>query len=194
MITIRRVRGDTLERYIPAIAQLRIEVFREFPYLYDGDLDYERRYLQTYADSGEAVAVLVWDDDEVVGASTALPLRDETDALRAPFAEHDYDVDDFFYFAESVLRKAYRGQGLGKRFFGEREEEARALDYPRACFCAIDRPADHPKRPDDDRPLDDFWRKRGFVKHPELRTTLSWQEIGEDGESAKPLVFWIKEL
>ncbi len=193
-VRIERVRGEALQRYIPALARLRIEVFREFPYLYAGDLDYEKRYLQTYVDSDNAIIVLAFANDEVVGASTALPLRDEMDEIKAPFLAHSYELYDFFYFGESVLRREYRGQGLGHQFFDEREGAARAQHFPRTCFCAVERPADHPKRPADYRLLDDFWNKRGFEKHPELRTTLSWQEIGEDEESPKPLVFWLKEL
>ena len=32
--------GASLERYIPELARLRIEVFRAWPYLYDGDQEY----------------------------------------------------------------------------------------------------------------------------------------------------------
>ncbi|NBC15195.1 MAG: GNAT family N-acetyltransferase, partial [Gammaproteobacteria bacterium] len=37
-----------------------------------------------------------------------------------------------------------------------------------------------------------FWQHRGYTRHPELRTTFSWQEIGETAESPKPMVFWLK--
>jgi hypothetical protein len=30
------------------VARLRITVFREFPYLYDGNFDYEKKYLASY--------------------------------------------------------------------------------------------------------------------------------------------------
>ncbi|MBI1777190.1 MAG: hypothetical protein HYR63_17775 [Proteobacteria bacterium] len=36
-ITVERVTGTELERRIADLARLRIEVFREWPYLYDGD-------------------------------------------------------------------------------------------------------------------------------------------------------------
>jgi len=43
-------------------------------------------------------------------------------------------------------------------------------------------------------PLDAFWNRRGFVKHPELHTTFSWQDLDENEESLKPMVFWLKHL
>ena len=49
-------------------------VFRAFPYLYDGSVNYEERYLQTYIRSPRAVIVSASDGGTIVGAATALPL------------------------------------------------------------------------------------------------------------------------
>ncbi|HBF93820.1 MAG TPA: GNAT family N-acetyltransferase, partial [Marinobacter adhaerens] len=42
-VSIRRLSGDQIKPYLDDLARLRIEVFRHFPYLYDGDMDYERK-------------------------------------------------------------------------------------------------------------------------------------------------------
>ena len=42
-----------------ALAAQRIRVFREFPYLYDGDVGYEREYLATYVHSPRSLAFFV---------------------------------------------------------------------------------------------------------------------------------------
>ena len=84
MLTLKRLSGEELVRYIPELAQLRIQVFRDFPYLYDGDLAYEERYLQTYIQASDSVIVLALDDDKVVGASTGIPLKYETDEVKKP--------------------------------------------------------------------------------------------------------------
>ena len=39
--------GASLREALPGLPQLRIEVFREFPYLYDGTLDDEEGYLKS---------------------------------------------------------------------------------------------------------------------------------------------------
>lgn len=190
--------GNALDRYIPALADLRIRVFREYPYLYDGDADYEARYLQTYRDAEGCIVVIVLDGDRVVGASTALPLTEETDEAKAPFLAGGYDLQGVFYLGESVLLPAYRGRGLGVRFFEERERHARELAEQRGrrfdwyAFCAVQRAADDPRRPEGYVPLDRFWNKRGYRRHPELTTTFSWQELGEREETAKPMTFWLK--
>jgi hypothetical protein len=81
------------------------------------------------------------------------------------------------------------------RFFEEREAHARELGcFDFICFASVQRPADHPRRPPDYVPLDRFWTRRGYEKHPELHTTFSWRDLDEAKESPKPLVFWLKRL
>ena len=166
-IRIERRSGVALTQYIPELARLRIEVFHDFPYLYDGDYDYEKKYLQTYVDTPESVIVLAFDLDKVVGASTALPMKYETEQLKQPFLDQDYNLDDVFYCSESVLNKDYRGLGLGVRFFEQREAHAEDLGgFKFITFCCVERPLNHPSRPANYVPLDQFWNKRGYFKHP----------------------------
>ena len=177
-IRIERWIGEALEQFIPELARLRIEVFRDFPYLYDGDFEYEKKYLQTYIDCTESVIVIAFDGDKVVGASTAIPMKHETEQLKKPFVENGYNLDDIFYCSESVLNKNYRGLGIGVRFFEQREAHAEDLGgFKHICFCCVERPADHPRRPANYVPLDQFWNKRGYVKHPELATTYTWKDL-----------------
>ena len=193
-IRIERHSGAALLPYIPELARLRIEVFRDFPYLYDGTLEYEQKYLQTYIDNPESVIVLALDDKQVVGASTAIPMKDETPELQKPFIEHGYDLNQVFYCSESVLNKAYRGLGIGVRFFEEREAHAAELGgFEHITFCCVERPIDHPRRPADYVPLDKFWNKRGYVKHPELQTRYVWKDIDDEEETPKLMTFWLKE-
>ncbi len=194
-LRIQRLSGSDINACLPELARLRIRVFREFPYLYDGSAAYEEKYLQTYVDAPDSVMVLVWDRDQVVGASSGLPLEAEPPSVIEPFLAHGYDPRRIFYYGESVLLPEYRGRGLGKRFFQERGAHVRALDrFAIACFCAVERPADHPRRPADYISLALLWNRQGFVRHPELRTTFSWRDLDEHAESPKPMVFWLKPL
>lgn len=194
-LLVERVTGPALRAYLPELARLRIRVFREYPYLYDGSADYEEGYLRRYADARDGLVVLVRDGARVVGASSALPLAAEPPNVIAPFRVQGYEPGRVFYYGESVLLPEYRGRGLGRRFFEEREAHARALGrFDIVCFCAVERPDDHPRRPADYRPLDGLWTRQGFVRHPELRTSLSWRDLDEAAESPKPMVFWLKRI
>ncbi|MDR0253256.1 MAG: GNAT family N-acetyltransferase [Brucellaceae bacterium] len=194
-VRIETYTGRNIAPYIDDLARLRIQVFRDFPYLYDGEMAYEADYIATYANSPDSLFVLAVDGGRVVGASTGIPMRDETAEFKTPFIEQDYDPEVIFYFGESVLLPAYRGTGLGVRFFEEREAYARQSgEFTTCCFCAVERPKDHPLRPADYQPLDAFWNKRGFFHKPELRTFYSWRDVGAAEETNKPMSFWVKDL
>ena len=194
-VRVEVLTGEALAAALPAVARLRIEVFRDFPYLYDGSEDYERRYLATFAAARGAVMVAALDGDEVVGAATGAPMAEELAAFREPFAARGLDVDRIFYCAESVLRPAWRGLGLGHRFFDLREAHARGLGgFTHATFCAVVRPPDHPLRPAAYRPLDAFWRKRGYEPVEGLTTTFPWKDVDQPGETEKTMQFWMRAL
>jgi len=187
--------GSAIRSVFDELAPLRIAVFRDFPYLYAGSVDYERTYLETYARAERSLLFSAWDGDRMVGATTALPLLDETADVQQPFRDAGYDLSSVFYFGESILLSDYRGYGLGHRFFDEREAHARQVSqYTTTCFCAVQRPADHPQRPIDHRPLDDFWTKRGYRKEPALQSTFHWPDIGETESTGKVMVYWVKAL
>jgi GNAT superfamily N-acetyltransferase len=193
-LTFHELSGSALEPWLDALGALRIHVFREYPYLYDGSLEYEREYLRTYVNASGSLVVLVTDPtDTVVGATTCIPLRDEGPEFQQPFLEHGFDLNEICYFGESILLPQLRGRGIGKEFFARREAHARTLGVKWTAFCAVDRPPDHPQRPTGYRPLDEFWLAQGYTKHPEMQATFLWKETGEAAESPKTLTFWLKE-
>jgi GNAT superfamily N-acetyltransferase len=194
-ITLTTCTGPAVTAVIPALAALRVAVFRAFPYLYDGDLAYEEAYLQIYATSPAAAVIIARQGNEIVGASTCLPLTHETPNVQAPFLAQGLNPADFFYFGESVLLPAHRGQGAGVAFFNAREAHARAASTcPYACFCAVQRPPDHPARPANYTPLDNFWRNRGYTPDPRLHCEMTWRDVGDPTETPKRLNFWLKPL
>ncbi|WP_050931690.1 GNAT family N-acetyltransferase [Aestuariivita boseongensis] len=191
---VRALTGDALEAALDDVARLRIEVFRDWPYLYDGDLAYERAYLQAYRKSDRAILVGAFDGAELVGASTGAPLAEHADDFAAAFGGQSYDLNDIFYCAESVLLPGYRGQGIGHQFFDLREAHARALGFTHSAFCGVVRPDDHPERPESYRALDAFWRARGYAPLEGAVAQFSWKDLGEADETLKPLQFWIRAL
>ena len=194
-IQIRRCTGaDEIRRHLDAVAALRIEVFRNWPYLYDGSTAYEREYLETYAGSDDSVFVLAFDGDAVIGASTGLPLADDSAEFRAPFEARGLDAGRVFYLGESVLLPQYRGHGIGHAFFDHREAHARSLGrFDTTAFCAVDRDADDPRRPEAHRDNDAFWVARGYARQTGMTMRLRWNEVGH-GEIEHALTFWLRPL
>ena len=194
-LTLKTCTGEEIGAVIPALAALRCHVFRSWPYLYDGDEAYERRYLRLYADSARAAVIVAADGDEIVGASTCLPMTDETDHVKAPFLAQGIDPARVFYFGESVLREDYRGHGVGVAFFAAREAHACAVsDCDFAAFASVIRPPGHPAGPAGYTGLDAFWTKRGYTRRGDLICHMTWKDLGDTDETEKPLVFWMKSL
>nr|WP_156169371.1 GNAT family N-acetyltransferase [Wenxinia marina] len=191
---VETLTGPGLEAALDDVARLRIAVFRDWPYLYDGDPGYERRYLAAYRDSPGAVVAGAFDGDRLVGAATGTPMEDHAAEFGAALAATGIPLTDIFYCAESVLLPDYRGQGAGHAFFDAREAHARALGRRWAAFCAVVRPEDHPARPAGYRPLDGFWRRRGYAPIEGAIAGYRWRDLGAPGETAKRMQFWMREL
>lgn len=189
-LTVRSLTANEIEAALPALGSLRIAVFREWPYLYQGSEAYERDYVRAFAAAADAVLVAAFDGETIVGAATASPMAAQDSEVLACFP----DPAGHFYFGESVLLPAYRGRGIGHAFFDHREAHARNCGAKAAAFCGVVRPADHPLRPADFRPLDAFWRARGYAPVPGLVTTFEWKDIDQPEETPHPMQFWTRTL
>ncbi len=193
-VTVRVLDAAERDAGFDDLAQLRITVFRDFPYLYDGDAAYERDYLSIWFQAEGAYVAGAFDGSLMVGACTAVPLSAHSEAFAAPFAARGLDPASFFYFGESVLLAGYRGQGIGGRFFDLREAEARRQGFATCLFSAVVRPFDHPMRPAGYRPLDDFWQRRGYRRMGGFSTLFSWKDIGDEAETEKPMQYWFRDI
>lgn len=193
-VALELLSGAGIRPRLDDLARLRIAVFRDWPYLYQGDAAYEREYLAVYAQAPDSVVVLARDGDAVVGASTGLPLAREAAAFQAPFQARGIDPARVFYCGESVLLPGYRGRGIGHAFFDAREAHARALGGFRwTAFAVVDRAHDDPRRPAGHRGNEAFWSKRGYLRQADMRLRLPWNEVGI-GEVDHTLTFWLRPL
>ncbi len=190
---IKTLSGQAASAHADTLARLRIEVFREWPYLYDGSEAYERDYLTTYFQCPQSLILVAWAGQQIVGASTALPLADADPDMQAPFIQAGLSLTEWLYFGESVVLPEYRGLGLGVGFFAERESHALSLGLRYCTFCAVERPNDHPARPRHYFGNERFWENRGYLPM-DLRCHFDWPDIGSDATTDKPMRFWKREL
>lgn len=192
-IQVLKLSSSEVKDKIWELAKLRIQVFKDFPYIYEGTEEYEKKYIQVYLDSPKAAIIAALDDNKIVGMSTCMSML-ENKYVQEPFLKHNYNLNEIFYFGESVLLKDYRGLGIGNKFFDEREKHALSFsEIKTTTFCAVQRPNDHLLKPEGYQPLDEFWKKRGYKKHPELVSFFEWQDINEPKETFKPMVYWLKK-
>ncbi len=190
-IEVRTLAGADMLAHLDALARLRIAVFAAYPYLYDGNEEYEAGYLRHFAQEPGSVLVGAFDGDHLIGAATASPMAAQPEDVRGPLEERGFQIGQIYYFGESVLLPEYRGRGIGHAFFNHREAAARSAGAAHAAFASVDRPADHPSKPESYRPLDEFWQRRGYRRLPGVQARMWWKDHGEAEESEHSLTFWV---
>lgn len=194
MIDVRVLTGQEIGDHEADVAALRIAVFRDWPYLYDGMLEYERQYVASYRDRPGALLVGAFDLGRLVGASTSTPLEDLSAEFAAAFSARGTPRQNVLWGPESVLLPAYRGQGIGHRFFDFREAHAKALGRSHVAFASIIRPGDHPARPVNARTNDAFWQGRGYRPIEGVTVEFAWKDVGDTVETMKRLQVWWRAL
>lgn len=182
-----------MNEYLRDLANLRIKIFKDFPYLYEGSFDYEKKYLERYVHAKDSLVVMAFDREKIIGATTCLPLTQESEDFKRPFIQKNFDIDNTFYFGESIILPKYRGQGIGHKFFDYRESHAKHVykDLRYTCFCAVER-INHSLEPKKYRPLDHFWHQRGYKKYEDMSIDYTWKDIGKEVEDKKKMVYWIR--
>lgn len=191
-ISIVTLKGEKIHAFIPELAKLRIQLFREYPYRYDGTLEYEHKYLETYVQCPESCIIVALDENTVVGAATGIPLEYEIEAFKTPYQNEE--IKNLFYVGELLLLPNYRGQAPFIPMMKAMRKEALAYHANKVVFCAVDRPINDPKAPTHYVSLERLWRYFNFRKMAEKYTFLSWKEIDEDNESPKKMIFWERDI
>lgn len=190
-IEIKTLKGKMILPFIEQIANLRITVFRDYPYCYDGSMAYESEYLKTYTNCEESTIVIALSDQCIIGASTAIPLEFEVDEFKKPFGNEN--IKEIFYLGESVLLPEFRGKNIYRHFFHEREKAALHYGCNKTTFCAVERSSDI-QRPSNYSPLDAVWNHFNYKKNHDRYTHFYWKDIHETVETAKRMVYWEKKL
>lgn len=184
-----------IENYIDVIANLRITIFKEYPYLYNGDFTYEQKYLKKFLQTPDSLICVAYDEGQIVGAITALPLMYEEELVKEPFLNQDIPLNTIFYYSEALILEKYRKKGIGIKMFKVVEEKIISMEkYTYFTFAAIERSESHPQKPKEYQSPYPFFRKIGFQQRKDLVCHMSWKEIDKTQESIQSLYFWTKEM
>lgn len=84
MITEQLLTGSAIADAVDDLATLRLEIFPEYPYLYQGRREDELAYLNSYAEAPDACVILARDGITVIGAATGMPLVHEDSNCATP--------------------------------------------------------------------------------------------------------------
>ena len=193
-ITEKMLTGTAIADVLDEVATLRLEIFREYPYLYQGRREDERKYLGTYSEAPGACVILAYDGDAVIGAVAGIPLIHEDAQIQDAFTGTTFPLNELYYVGELLLRPAYRDCGLGQKLLARLESHVGSLGRYCTLTCAtVERPDDHPLRPRDYILMTRFLARTGFARLSEVTTSFTWREI--DGVKRDHLMqFWSKPI
>lgn len=192
-IRIEVFTGPQARAYFSQIANMRITLFSEYPYLYQGDINSEQAYLETYFCSANASILLVCDGDKIVGYSSSIPLIEEEDALKKPFIDRCLDLNDYLYIGEVMLCPEYRHKGITEKFFAYHENKARQAGYKKVVFMTVERSDNHANKPSVYQGLDPVWRHFGYEKS-DILVYFKWKQIDTRQETLNSLAIWQKTI
>lgn len=188
------LKGPEITPFLSSVAQLELDTFKEYPYLYDETLNNQITYLTRYAECPKSIMILVQDENKIVGVSTGIPLVFDTEKFKKPFLDNGINSQTAFYLGESLLLPAYRGKKIYREFFSKREESAKEYGCTISTFISVERDSNDARQPKNYVSLDAIWHHFGYKKHPELYVDVEWKDIGDKAVSKKRLVYWLKYL
>lgn len=193
-VKIKKLQGEEVLSYLPDLAALRTSEFKNYPYLYDGDIKREHEYLSTYVKCKDFVLLAMIDDSHVIGVTTGIPIKEEEKAFKIAFIDSKYDIKDVFYLGETIILPEYRGRGLSRLMIKTIEQHAVGQGFKVLSLATINRSPDDIRKPEDYVSLDGLWNKYGYDKQDGIKVNLSWREIGQSEETKQEMIFWFKEL
>lgn len=193
-VSLRVFNGEEARKYWRQIASLRIEMFKEFPYLYEGAFEYEKEYLETYFKSKNSRILLAFDKEEVIGFSNNIPVFEELEEIQRAFQEQQINPEKYLYIGEVMIKPLYRGQGLLRKFLEYHENFAAKYAYDHLVFMTVKRPAHHPYKPENYRSLEPIWEHFGYHQHPDLDIRIRWKQIDSSQDEDNHLAVWCKSV
>lgn len=186
------IKGKNISAYIEQLGKYRIDIFKEYPYLYEGDLEYERSYLSRYAQSNGSILLISYDQKGIVGACTGIPLQDEEEEFIAPFKNED--ITSIFYIGEIMVRSDSRSKGLGTALLSNIIELIALENYKKICLYTVQREQNHPLKPKNYISPDNLWMKFDFKKDLERLVYYHWRELNDNRETIKAMNVWSKQF
>lgn len=193
-LTLRVLQGRDAQPYCEKIASLRITMFKEYPYLYEGILEEETEYLEMYFRSFESLLFLVFDQEALVAFASALPLDQSIQELNTPLLEQKIHPRDCLYIGELMITSPYRGRGILRYFLDSYEKFAIRKGYSHLIFMTIKRTLSHKMCPENYRNPDPIWQHFGYERLPHKPLILTWKQIDTRQQEKNELDLWGKNI
>jgi hypothetical protein len=193
-LEIKSLDGESAREFFNEIAQIRIDLFREFPYLYDGSIEYEREYLETYFKSKNSKIILGLDKGKIVAFSSSISLNEEIEEIKAPFLNRNLDISQYHYIGEVMIKNEYRNLSLPLEFERIHKEFATQKGHSKLVFMTVRRELNDISRPYKYKDPEKLWRYIGYKILDNMNIEMSWKRIDTGKDENNVLDIWQKNL
>lgn len=139
---------NTIEKF-QFLAQIRLEEFVKFPYLYQGSMAEEKEYAKEYQVPG-AILITCSVAGEDIGVISGYPYQwnqGKSAEVEAELATMGIAMDEIYYIGEVILIEKYRNRGIGKQLEKMLVDTIKK-DYQYALVITVERSLDDPDRPE----------------------------------------------
>ncbi len=198
-ITIEHIYGGDIAGYVETLANLRISTFREYPYLYEGNVTYEKSYLKGYTENEKSTLLLAKVNGELAGVLTGLPLASQSDIVKDAqfiFESNGLISKDYYYLGEVIILPQYRRVAVIRKLFLAQLAQIKKWRYRSLCALVVERTDNHWLKPLDYKEPDKLWARAGFKK-TNLSLTYHWPTFMPDNsikDSEHRLRFMVFDL
>lgn len=192
---IIKVNPKDFSKYRDSFITFRLSIHKEFPYFYDGNRSEEELYFESLTKSKDTVFLVVTENEKTIGCILGTPLSESFDDSKKPFIENNTSIDTYFYFAEFLLDKEYRGLGLGSKMYDEFEKEVKALNkYDKITGLKVVKTQEELDAHPEFFSLDPFLSKRQYEKSTIYKSKIAWKEVSSEEKVIHDIEFWIKKI
>jgi len=191
-------KGIKTTTYLNTLADLRLEAFGEFPYLYVGNKEDELGYTQLYTSAPQGTLVIAFQDEAIAGLYSGLPLDTSSSFIQAWYeklTQEGVELKNYFYAGELIIKPAFRKKGLGAQLMMRLLQEVDAMGFSGIMGVTAIRARDHPLRPQGYFDTDAIWSKYGLEK-TSVVLTATWPTRQADGTikaEENQLACWLRK-
>ncbi len=193
-IDVKIFKQQEIAPYTEQLYLLCKQVYQEYPYLFlPSEKDGYSEYFKSLPDTPNSLACIAFDKGNVIGAAIGLPIRQANSRILEAFDGGRIDLSHMYYLGELVLLPKYRKQGIGRAIYYNLETAVKEMNtYNAIALCQIEDPRYDSLKPKGYVPNDHFWKKLGFVHHPQFNFNSPWVNVNQTEPSPHHVVFWIK--
>ncbi len=196
--------SECTQEEIAQLAQMRLDYFREYPYLYDGTLEYEKNYLGEYKEKAvDGYLVQAFDEKDgekmLVGILTGCGFCSDIEIIRDGaklFAENNISTQDRYYLGEAIIIPEYQGRKILPHMLWELGKQVIKLNkYSSLCFLTVIREENDSRKPEGYKSTDTLWEKLGCHR-VKITSSFEWPTIMDDGsvhDVHNDVEFWTYE-